>query len=330
MNAFDLREPVSAWTHFVGLLLALPGTLLLWRRGGGDPGKRLSLLVFGLSLVFCYAASTLYHGVRIPADRLAVFDRLDRIGIFALIAGSYTPLAWSLMRGRWRWGTLAAVWVMAAVASGCGDRRPLPAAGDDRPVPGDGVGRRRLLCPDGAGRVAPCLACPSSPVACSTAWGRCSTCSAGPPSGRGSSGPTTCSTCSCWRAAWPTTGSSSRSSCRSAGGAVRSSRAGHPVRRCSIHHVFLSEPRQRLIRSDHVQQPSSTHGTIARSSGFHGQPDVPDFLDEGGVVGELERLGALRFSANAHQMRLPIDRDGPADSAMLQALLWVPFICSAE
>jgi hemolysin III len=116
MNAFDLREPVSAWTHFAGLLLAIPGTLLLLRRSGGDLGKRLSLLVYGLGLILCYAASTLYHGVQLPADRVAVFARLDSVGIFALIAGSYTPLAWNLMRGRWRWWTLSAVWGTAGVA----------------------------------------------------------------------------------------------------------------------------------------------------------------------------------------------------------------------
>src|SRR4051794_1658091 len=108
MNALALREPVSAWTHFAGLVLAVPGTLVLWRRGGGEPGKRLSLLVYGLSLIFCYAASTLYHGVRLPPRGVAAFARLDSVGIFALIAGSYTPLAWNLMRGRWRSWTLAA------------------------------------------------------------------------------------------------------------------------------------------------------------------------------------------------------------------------------
>ena len=119
MELFDLREPVSAWSHCAGLLLALPGTLLLWRRSSGDhPAKRLCLLVFGLSLASCYAASTLYHALRIPAHRLAVFDRIDRIGIFVLIAGTSTPLAWSLMRGRWRWGTLTTIWSSTAVASG--------------------------------------------------------------------------------------------------------------------------------------------------------------------------------------------------------------------
>jgi hemolysin III len=129
MNAFDFREPVSAWTHFAGLLLAVPGTLVLLRRSDGEPGKRLSLLVYGLSLILCYAASTLYHGVRVPADKLGAFARLDSVGILALIAGSYTPLAWNLMRGRWRAWTLFAVWgtalsAIAVIASG--RRLPLP------------------------------------------------------------------------------------------------------------------------------------------------------------------------------------------------------------
>jgi hemolysin III len=117
MNFLDLREPVGTWTHCAGVLLALPGTLLLWRRGGGDPGKRMSLLVYGLTLAFCYSASTLYHGVQLPAARLTAFARLDSIGIFALIAGSYTPLAWCLLRGRWRRWTLAVVWGVATTAT---------------------------------------------------------------------------------------------------------------------------------------------------------------------------------------------------------------------
>src|SRR5437588_1460521 len=116
MDAFDLREPVSAWTHCAGLFLAMPGTVILWRRSGGDLGKRPSLLVYGLSLIFCYAASTLYHGVRLPDDRVAWFARLDSVGIFGLIAGSYTSLSWNLMRGRWRRWTLTAVWGTAAGA----------------------------------------------------------------------------------------------------------------------------------------------------------------------------------------------------------------------
>ncbi len=117
MDILNFREPVSAWTHGVGLLLAVFGAVVLVRRSGGDVGKRVSLLVYGLSLIFCYAASTLYHGVRVGEDRVGVYMRVDSVGIFALIAGSYTPLAWNLMRGTWRYCTLGAVWGTAAVSA---------------------------------------------------------------------------------------------------------------------------------------------------------------------------------------------------------------------
>ena len=159
MNFLDFREPVSTWSHCAGVLLALPGTFLLWRRSAGEPTKRLTLLVYGLTLAFCYSASTLYHGVRLPAAGIAAFARLDGVGIFALIAGSYTPLAWCLLRGHWRRWTLAVVWSVAATATIliAAGRHFSPGAGD-LPVPGDGLGRRRLLFRDRAGRVAPCLA----------------------------------------------------------------------------------------------------------------------------------------------------------------------------
>jgi len=116
MHALDFREPASTWTHLVGLILSVIGTMVLWQRSRGEPGKRISLMVYGICLIACYAASALYHGVRLPDDRLALFIRLDSAGIFALIAGSYTPLAWNLMRGRWRSRTLAAIWGTAGVS----------------------------------------------------------------------------------------------------------------------------------------------------------------------------------------------------------------------
>ena len=92
MEFLDFREPVSAWSHCAGLMLALPGTLLLWRRSAGDRGKRLAVLVYGLSLAFCYSASTLYPWrPSCPAARIAAFARLDGVGIFALIAGTLYP-----------------------------------------------------------------------------------------------------------------------------------------------------------------------------------------------------------------------------------------------
>jgi hemolysin III len=113
MDLLHPREPISTWTHFAGLLLAIPGTFLLLWRSPGDNAKRLSLLIYGLTLIFCYTTSTLYHGVQLPAAGVAAYARLDGVAIFALIAGTYTPLAWSLLRRTWRIWTLAVVWTVA-------------------------------------------------------------------------------------------------------------------------------------------------------------------------------------------------------------------------
>jgi hemolysin III len=117
MDLLGLREPVSAGTHGLWLLLAMPGTVLLWRRSERDRSKQISLLVYGLSLVFCYAASMLLHGLKLPGERLLVFSIMDHIGIYFLIAGTYTPIAWTLMRGQWRWGSLFLAWLAASAGS---------------------------------------------------------------------------------------------------------------------------------------------------------------------------------------------------------------------
>ena len=72
MEFLDLREPVSAWSHCAGMMLALPGILLLWRRSDNDRGERLTLLVYGLCLASCYLASTLSR--RSTAGRVSLLS----------------------------------------------------------------------------------------------------------------------------------------------------------------------------------------------------------------------------------------------------------------
>ena len=116
MEWLHFREPVSAWTHGIGFLLALPASVLLWRAGRGDRAKQFSFLVFGLSLAACYAGSLLYHAVRLPPQFIRWFATADSIGIYLLIAGSITPFAVVALQGPWQWGTVVATWMLA----GCG------------------------------------------------------------------------------------------------------------------------------------------------------------------------------------------------------------------
>jgi hemolysin III len=131
MTYLEFREPFNAWSHGLWLVMSLPATFVLLRRCEGDRAKRLTLLVFGLTMATCYLGSMLYHGVRLEKEGIEFFERLDHIGIHLLIAGTYTPLAWTLMSGAWRWGTLSAVWVTTLVGSAlllANIRLPLPLA----------------------------------------------------------------------------------------------------------------------------------------------------------------------------------------------------------
>jgi hemolysin III len=118
MNVFHLREPVSAWSHAAGMLLSLPATVTLLRQSkGGGRAKRLSLLIYGLSMTACYQASALFHGVEGPSRRIETFNLLDHIGIYLYIAGTYTSVAFNVLRDRWRSWTLILAWAWAVAGS---------------------------------------------------------------------------------------------------------------------------------------------------------------------------------------------------------------------
>lgn len=114
MDWIELREPMSAWSHGLGMLLAVPGTWLLWRQTNGERGKQLSLLIFGLTLIYCYGASFVFHAVRAP-EWIPFCCKLDHVGIYLLIAGSYTPTAAVILYGAWRVCILGMAWSLAFV-----------------------------------------------------------------------------------------------------------------------------------------------------------------------------------------------------------------------
>lgn len=129
MPPFAMRDPVSTLTHALGLVAALPTTWLLvraaLRRHAADPasrsfetGKVVSLAVFGFGMAACYGGSALYHAW--PGDERTqdFLRRLDMVGIFLLIAGTFTPAAWALMRPRPRRVAMAAVWGVSVVCGG--------------------------------------------------------------------------------------------------------------------------------------------------------------------------------------------------------------------
>ena len=85
-----IREPGSALTHFIAMLLALCAAVPLLVRAAVHSGVKslTAMTVFMISMVLLYAASTIYHSVNCSGRILRIFRKMDHMMIFVLIAGS--------------------------------------------------------------------------------------------------------------------------------------------------------------------------------------------------------------------------------------------------
>lgn len=107
------REPLSSYTHFWGAAAGVLGILALLLRAhqAGAGGMALAgALVFGVSLVALYAASSLYHYALCGPKPLLRLRKLDHAMIYVLIAGSYTPFCLRYMNRQMLPLFLAAIW----------------------------------------------------------------------------------------------------------------------------------------------------------------------------------------------------------------------------
>ncbi len=112
------EELANSLSCGLGALLSLAGLVLLVVATAqqGDPWRILSCSIYGATLLLFYSISTLYHSIQRP--RLKYLLRiLDHIGIYLLIAGTYTPFALVLLRGAWGWSLFGVVWGLAAAGS---------------------------------------------------------------------------------------------------------------------------------------------------------------------------------------------------------------------
>ncbi|MFN3653662.1 MAG: PAQR family membrane homeostasis protein TrhA [Armatimonadota bacterium] len=115
MRRWNLREPVSGLSHLGGAGLSVVGLVALLSLSPGKPWHLTGFAVYGGSLVLLYLASALYHLLPVSPRRVGQLHMLDQIGIYLLIAGTYTPLCLVSLRGPWGWSLLGVVWGLALV-----------------------------------------------------------------------------------------------------------------------------------------------------------------------------------------------------------------------
>lgn len=111
------KDPISAYTHFIGVLLSIAGTvyMILKAERLGDPSYVISSAIFGASMLLLYSASTIYHSVKKSGKIQGVLRRVDHTMIYVLIAGTYTPLCLSVLKGNLGLGLLIGIWSLAAL-----------------------------------------------------------------------------------------------------------------------------------------------------------------------------------------------------------------------
>ncbi|WP_080875183.1 PAQR family membrane homeostasis protein TrhA [Oceanobacillus timonensis] len=112
-----IREPMNAFTHFIGIVLSIAGLILLVVKAArvGVPLDVGAVAAFGISLILLYTASTVYHSVIAGPKTIAFFRRMDHAMIYVLIAGTYIPLCLIALQGTTGWVLFWVVTVLAVL-----------------------------------------------------------------------------------------------------------------------------------------------------------------------------------------------------------------------
>jgi hemolysin III len=105
---------LRGWSHALAVPPAIAGAITLVAVSGGDLTRRISLAVYGISLVLLFAVSAMYHRGSWSLRTRRVWGRLDHATIFVAIAGTYTPVIVNVLRGWQSILLLTVIWALAA------------------------------------------------------------------------------------------------------------------------------------------------------------------------------------------------------------------------
>ncbi|MBR9847499.1 MAG: hemolysin III family protein [Algicola sp.] len=111
-SAFE--ERLNAWSHGLGAALGIAGlVLLIVFLKQETPYALFSVVIYGISIIVLFLASTFYHAVR-SERRKHYFRIVDHISIYFLIAGTYTPVLLIALPDSLGWTLFWTVWGIAA------------------------------------------------------------------------------------------------------------------------------------------------------------------------------------------------------------------------
>ena len=108
----QIKDPISALTHFIGFLAVIP-VFICFIDMADSKTQIIGLTVFGISLMLLYGASTIYHTLKLTAEKTSLLRRIDHMMIFILIAGTYTPVCLVTLAGKFGTILLSLIWIIA-------------------------------------------------------------------------------------------------------------------------------------------------------------------------------------------------------------------------
>ena len=110
-----VKDPGSALTHFIGMIMAAIAALPLLAVAARHDSYHAvaAFAIFAGSMILLYAASTIYHTFNISEKMNKILRKADHMMIFILIAGTYTPVCLIVLGDRSGYSLLALVWGIA-------------------------------------------------------------------------------------------------------------------------------------------------------------------------------------------------------------------------
>lgn len=111
------KEPFCGLSHMAGIVLSVIGLMVLLYASKGRLLHMTAFSIYGATLIVLYTASTLYHSLHVSEEKEIMLMRFDHCAIFALIAGTYTPVCLVTLKGAWGYTMLAIIWGLALFGS---------------------------------------------------------------------------------------------------------------------------------------------------------------------------------------------------------------------
>ena len=106
---------MNALTHLIALIGIIPFMVYLVYKSYfvGGIYYVISFLIFALSIIGLYTASTIYHMLNVKESTICTLKKIDHMMIFILIAGTYTPVCLIVLKGALGYSILAVIWIIA-------------------------------------------------------------------------------------------------------------------------------------------------------------------------------------------------------------------------